>query len=269
MPAAFPCRYGTIVSPWYSEGTVKTCHKIKPLLALYVYPKIKEEEKERNKLEKLLVINAHPKVESDSSVSLLVLRHFLETYRKLNPGGPVEQIDLYRDHVPCIDRVFLSAQEKIKKNERLTEEEQLLTSRMSEILRQFKSAKKYVIAMPLHNFNVPSKLKDYIDNILIAKETFAYTDKGSVGLLNDGRNVLVIQSSDGIYTNQDWYTEVEYSHKFLKAMFNFMGIDYQIIRAQGNYFLNRDEVLGKAFQEAESAAAFLTQLENEKRAVFD
>lgn len=220
-------------------------------------------------MEKLLVINAHPKVESDSSVSLLVLRHFLETYRKLNPGGPVEQIDLYRDHVPCIDRVFLSAQEKIKKNERLTEDEQLPTSRMSEILRQFKSAKKYVIAMPLHNFNVPSKLKDYIDNILIAKETFAYTDKGSVGLLNDGRNVLVIQSSDGIYTNQDWYTEVEYSHKFLKAMFNFMGIDYQIIRAQGNYFLNRDEVLAKAFQEAESAAAFLTQLENEKKAVFD
>jgi len=220
-------------------------------------------------LEKLLVINAHPKVESDSSVSLLVLRHFLETYRKLNPEGPVEQIDLYRDQVPSIDRVFLSAQEKIKKNERLTEEEQLLTSRMSEILRQFKSAKKYVIAMPLHNFNVPSKLKDYIDNILIAKETFAYTDKGSVGLLNDGRNVLVIQSSDGIYTNQDWYTEVEYSHKFLKAMFNFMGIDYQIIRAQGNYFLNRDEVLTKAFQEAEAAATFLTQLENAKGAVFD
>lgn len=220
-------------------------------------------------MEKLLVINAHPKVESDSSVSLLVLRHFLETYRKLNPEGPVEQIDLYRDQVPSIDRVFLSAQEKIKKNERLTEEEQLLTSRMSEILRQFKSAKKYVIAMPLHNFNVPSKLKDYIDNILIAKETFAYTDKGSVGLLNDGRNVLVIQSSDGIYTNQDWYTEVEYSHKFLKAMFNFMGIDYQIIRAQGNYFLNRDEVLTKAFQEAEAAATFLTQLENAKGAVFD
>jgi len=220
-------------------------------------------------LEKLLVINAHPKVESDSSVSLQVLRHFLETYRKLNPEGPVEQIDLYRDHVPCIDRVFLRAQEKIKRNERLTEEEQRLTSRMSEILRQFKSAKKYVIAMPLHNFNIPSKLKDYIDNILIAKETFAYTDKGSVGLLNDGRNVLVIQASDGIYTNQDWYAEVEYSHKFLKAMFNFMGVDYQIIRAQGNYFLKRAEVLEKAFQEAESAAAFLTQVEHVRGAIHD
>lgn len=218
-------------------------------------------------MEKLLVINAHPKVDTDSSVSLQVLHHFLETYKKMNPEGPIEQIDLYREHIPCIDRTFLSLQEKKGRDGRLTEEEQKLDSRMSEVLQQFKSAKKYVIAMPLHNFNVPSKLKDYIDNILIAKETFAYTDKGSVGLLNDGRNVLVIQASDGIYTNNDWYTEVEYSHKFLKAMFNFMGVDYQIIRAQGNYSLRRDEVLAKAFHEAESMAAFFTRADHVKGAI--
>lgn len=206
-------------------------------------------------MEKLLVINAHPKVESDSSVSLLVLRRFLETYRKLHPEGPVEQIDLYRDEVPCIDRIFLSVQEKTRRNEPLTGEEQKVAGRMSEVLRQFKSAKRYVIAMPLHNFNIPSKLKDYIDNILIAKETFAYTGNGSVGLLHDGRKVLVIQASDGVYTNQDWYTEVEYSHKYLRSMFSFMGVEYQIIRAQGNHSTPREEVLTKAYPEAESAAA--------------
>ncbi|MDF2652214.1 MAG: FMN-dependent NADH-azoreductase [Paenibacillus sp.] len=213
-------------------------------------------------MEKLLVINAHPKVDADSSVSLQVLHHFLENYTKMNPKAPIEQIDLYREHIPCIDRTFLSLQEKKGRDERLTAEEQTLDSRMSEVLQQFKGAKKYVIAMPLHNFNVPSKLKDYMDNILISKETFAYTDKGAVGLLNDGRTVLVIQASDGIYTNHDWYSEVEYSHKFLKAMFNFMGVDYQIIRAQGNYSLRRDEVLAKAFQEAESAAASFTRAVN-------
>lgn len=211
-------------------------------------------------MDKLLVINAHPKVESDSSVSLQVLHHFLEAYRNNNPKGPIEQIDLYGEYIPCIDRTFLSLQEKKARGERLTEEEKSLDSRMAELIHQFKSAKKYVIAMPLHNFNVPSKLKDYMDNILIAKETFAYTDKGAVGLLNDGRNVLVIQASDGVYTNQDWFTEVEYSHKFLQAMFNFMGVDYRIIRAQGNHILNRDEVLASAFQEAESAAEFFANL---------
>ena len=84
----------------------------------------------------------------------------------------------------------------------------------------------------MHNFNVPSKLKDYIDNILIARETFQYTEKGSEGLLTDGRSLLVIQASDAIYTNNDWYTEVEYSHKYLKSMFNFMGL--WIIRSSGH-----------------------------------
>ncbi|HAF98231.1 MULTISPECIES: NAD(P)H-dependent oxidoreductase [Paenibacillus] len=204
-------------------------------------------------METLLVINAHPMVDADSSLSLQVLHHFLESYREMNPEGPIEQIDLYREPIPCIDRTFLSLQEKRRGGEPLTEEEQALDSRMTEILQQFKRAKKYVIAMPLHNFNIPSKLKDYMDNIMIAKETFAYTDKGSVGLLKDGRSVLVIQASDGIYTNEDWYTEVEYSHKYLKAMFNFMGIDYQIIRAQGR-LRGKDQVLAQAFHEAEFAA---------------
>ncbi|KLD61324.1 FMN-dependent NADH-azoreductase, partial [Lactiplantibacillus plantarum] len=42
-----------------------------------------------------------------------------------------------------------------------------------------------MIAMPLHNFNVPARLKDYIDNILVARETFRYTENGSVGLMTD------------------------------------------------------------------------------------
>ncbi|MBD2868771.1 FMN-dependent NADH-azoreductase [Paenibacillus arenilitoris] len=211
-------------------------------------------------MEPLLVINAHPKTDAESSVSLQVLRRFLETYRKLNPEGPVEQIDLYRDDVPAIDPVFLSAQEKTRKGEPLTEEERRLASRMSEILRQFKQAKKYVIAMPLHNFNIPSKLKDYMDNVIIARETFAYTANGSVGLLNDGRSLLVIQASDAVYTNNDWYTEVEYSHKYLKSMFHFLGVkDYRIIRAQGNAFFDRGDVLAKACQEADDAAASLIE----------
>lgn len=222
-------------------------------------------------MEKLLVINAHPKVEDTSSVSLQVLQHFLETYRKLNPEGPIEQIDLYRDFVPGLDHTVLQAWEKMKHNEsrasavqdELTIEERRLTSRMSDILRQFKNAKKYVITMPLHNFNIPSKLKDYMDNILIAKETFAYTANGSVGLLTDNRSLLVIQASGAICTNNDWYTEVEYSHKYLKSMFNFMGVKkYQIIRAQGVAKLNRSDVLAQAFEEAELAAISFTEVQH-------
>ncbi|MCU5685515.1 NAD(P)H-dependent oxidoreductase [Bacillus wiedmannii] len=210
-------------------------------------------------MNKTLIINAHPKVDDTSSVSIKVLNHFLVSYKELIPNNEtIEQINLYDDVVPMIDKTVLSAWEKQGNGQKLTDEEQKVTERMSEILQQFKSANTYVIVLPLHNFNIPSKLKDYMDNIMIARETFKYTETGSVGLLKDGRRMLVIQASGGIYTNDDWYTEVEYSHKYLKAMFNFLGIeDYQIVRAQGTAVLDPTELLQNAYKEVEEAASRL------------
>ncbi|PEP91421.1 FMN-dependent NADH-azoreductase [Bacillus wiedmannii] len=210
-------------------------------------------------MNKTLIINAHPKVDDTSSVSIKVLNHFLVSYKELIPNNEtIEQINLYDDVVPMINKTVLSAWEKQGNGQKLTDEEQKVIERMSEILQQFKSANTYVIVLPLHNFNIPSKLKDYMDNIMIARETFKYTETGSVGLLKDGRRMLVIQASGGIYTNDDWYTEVEYSHKYLKAMFNFLGIeDYQIVRAQGTAVLDPSEVLQNAYKEVEDVASRL------------
>ena len=212
-------------------------------------------------MNKTLIINAHPKVDDTSSYSLKVCHHFLTAYKELiSDSETIEQINLYSDVVPMIDKTVLSAWEKQRNEQELTSQEKEVTDRMSEVLHQFKSADTYVIVLPLHNFNIPSKLKDYIDNIMIARETFKYTETGSVGLLKDGRRMLVIQASGSIYTNNDWYTEVEYSHKYLKSMFNFLGIeDYQIIRAQGTALLEPNEVVEKAYKEVEEAASRLAK----------
>ncbi|NOU71822.1 FMN-dependent NADH-azoreductase [Paenibacillus sp. LMG 31458] len=212
-------------------------------------------------MEKLLVINAHANVDAPDSVSLEVGKYFIENYRKMNPNELIEQIDLYGEEIPEINSTVLSAWEKFESGGELTNEENRVTSKMNEILHQFKSAKKYVIIMPLHNFNIPSRLKDYMDNIMIARETFKYTKNGNgVGLLTDGRSLLVIQGSGAIYTNNDWYTDNEFSHKYLKSMFNFLGIeDYQIIRAQGTSKLDKADVLDKAKNEAQEAAARLAK----------
>ncbi|MDR9854371.1 NAD(P)H-dependent oxidoreductase [Paenibacillus sp. VCA1] len=213
-------------------------------------------------MSKLLIINAHPDIDSKTSVSLDVFKCFLKTYKENHSKDEViEQINLYEDEVPLIDKNVLSAWEKQAEGKELTSQEKKATDRMSEILKQFKSANKYVIVFPLHNFNIPSKLKDYMDNIMIPRETFKYTEtasangRRSVGLLNDGRSVVVIQASGSIYTNNDYYTEVEYSLKFLKSMFHLMGIeDFETIRVQGIAVLGRNEVLQKGYREGEEQA---------------
>lgn len=127
---------------------------------------------------------------------------------------------------------------------------------MKELLKEFKEHKRVVIVLPIHNFNVSSKLKDYMDNILIARETFKYTSDGSVGLMNDNRKVLLLQSSGAIYTNNDRYTPLEFSHYYIKEMFcNIMGFnEFDIIRVQGTAVsaTNKDEIVQNAFKEISS-----------------
>ncbi|SDO54065.1 FMN-dependent NADH-azoreductase [Paenibacillus sp. yr247] len=214
---------------------------------------------------KLLIINAHPNLDSKTSASLDVFNYFLKIYKEKHSNDEViEQINLYNDEVPMLDKNVFSAWAKQAEGKELTSQEKKATDHMSEILKQFKSARKYVIVFPMHNFSIPSKLKDYIDNVMIPRETFRYIDtpmsngRASVGLLDDGRSILTIQASGSIYTNNDFYTELEYSNKFLKSMFDVMGIeDFETIRVQGTAILDRNEVLQKGYKDAEEQASKL------------
>lgn len=128
---------------------------------------------------------------------------------------------------------------------------------MSELMSQFKRCKRIVIVIPMHNFNIPSKLKDYIDNILIARETFKYVEDGSVGLMTDDRKLLLLQSSGSVYTNRDRYTPLEFSHFYLKAMFvEMMGFNsFDIVRAQGTATgtFTQEQILNQAYADMEIA----------------
>ena len=94
-------------------------------------------------------------------------------------------------------------------------------------------------------------------NILIAKETFKYTEDGSVGLMTDNRKVLLLQSSGSIYTNNDRYTPTEHSQFYLNSMFvEMMGFDdFDIVRAQGTAtgLYTETEILEQANKDMEIA----------------
>ena len=98
-------------------------------------------------------------------------------------------------------------------------------------------------------------MKDYIDNILIAQQTFKYTETGSVGLMTDDYRVMLLQASGSIYTNNDRYTPLEFSHFYLKEMFvEMMGFDqFNIVRAQGTSVRSPEEVWQSVPEELDQA----------------
>ena len=172
-------------------------------------------------------------------------------------------MNLYDIDVPRIEGdQLLNVWNKQSLGESLSDDETKIAYMSAFLLNQFKANHLIVILIPLHNFNITSRLKDYIDNIMIARETFKYTEDGFVGLMTDDYKALLLQASSGVYTNDDRYTPLEFSYYYLKEMFKeIMGFDeFYIARAQGTSVLPEDEILDAANKDLNNVFdAFYTQ----------
>lgn len=150
---------------------------------------------------KLLYISVNSKPE-ELSASKTVARKFINSFLEKHNGFKVEEVDLYKEHIPRLeyqyfeDRNCVISEEAAKK---LPEKDQKEIRRIRELCDQFISAEMYVIASPMWSLSFPAPLKEYIDCIVQANKTISF-EKGKKpkGLLDDKKRALVyIQSSGG------------------------------------------------------------------------
>ena len=200
---------------------------------------------------KTLIINAQPDFRNESHYSIKLQNLFLKRFHENFPNESVDLLNLYEEKIPQLTTdELLGIWEKQAKHINLTPEQEKIFQINQDLITQFKEHHRIVIVSPLHNFNVTSKMKDYIDNILVAHETFKYTPEGSVGLMTDDYKVMLLQASGSIYTNDDRYTPLEFSRMYLDGIFReLMGFDdFSIVRVQGlqTNGVNVDEAMAKA-----------------------
>ena len=98
-----------------------------------------------------------------------------------------------------------------------------------ELLDQFIAADTVVIGAPMYNFSIPTQLKAWLDRLAVAGKSFRYTESGPEGLLGDKR-VIVALASGGIYEEGSLF---EHQKSYLKAFFNFIGIEPEFVSAFG------------------------------------
>ncbi|MCD8899338.1 FMN-dependent NADH-azoreductase [Staphylococcus gallinarum] len=201
---------------------------------------------------KTLLINAHPNYYNMNTYSAKLQNLFKHEIATHFPDTEITTLNIYETVIPKLDnQQLLNIWEKQNNHQKLDTIESQLFNIWTELITQFKEHHRIVIVMPMHNFNIPSKLKDYMDNILIARETFKYTSDGSVGLMTDNYKGLLLQASGSVYTNNDRYTKLEFSYDYLKAMFEeIMGFDsFDIVRAEGTAIYSDNEVMTNAQRE--------------------
>lgn len=101
-------------------------------------------------------------------------------------------------------------------------------------LAEFQAADTVVIGAPMYNFTIPSQLKAWIDRILVAGQTFRYTETGAVEGLAGAKRVIVAIARGGLYGEDSGQRSVEHAERYLADVFAFIGVtDVEFVIAEG------------------------------------
>ena len=197
---------------------------------------------------RILQIMCHPDYNGEHRVSNILAK--IGEDKLIEKGfSSIEKINLYDPsvHIPVMDKFMFNYE-----GEKLTDKEQHDEIRQKEILNQWKSADAVFIYMPLHNFNVVSKFKDYVDNIVIVNETFKCEEESLIGLDNYNKQITFVITSGGEFDKHIQYTNLDFAVQYIRGIFSVIGIDkVKVLRVEG---------LDLAFNDKEQLV---------KRAIFD
>lgn len=169
----------------------------------------------------------HTSLRGPESLSSSLASDYLAQWQASNPGGQVSYRDLASEPVPHLTAerfaAFTTAADQ-------RNDEQLAIAAFSDqLISELQAADEILIALPMHNFGIPSTLKAYIDHIARAGVTFRYTPDGPVGLLTNKR-AIVFATRGGKYQGTPLDTQTDYMKMFLA----FLGIeDTQFVYAEG------------------------------------
>lgn len=170
-------------------------------------------------MSQVLVVKAHP-FEADQSSTAYVLDAFVKAYQQQNPNDDVTIVNLYHTEIPEVNGALLNAWSALKSGVDFSEldtEQQQAVQLFDQFTANFVNADKVIIANPLWNLNIPSRLKQWFDTITVAGKTFRYTENGPEGLVPE-KKILHIQSSGSIFKGEDPATA------YINSILRFLGI---------------------------------------------
>ena len=180
----------------------------------------------------------------EGSESRLLSAQFVSQWIQNHPEFEVKVRDIVSVPLPHLDELMLGSM--MAEPENHNKEMTVIAKRIDSLVDEFLQADIIVIGAPMYNLGIASTLKAYIDHIVMAGRTFAYTETGAVGLVKN-KPVYIVTARGGIHAGLPSDQQVPY----LKTVLNFLGIDdVRFIHSEG---LNMgDEMRNKAIESAKS-----------------
>lgn len=179
------------------------------------------------------------------SVSRHLSNTFTKHWQKSHAGGTVVTRDLSTSGLVSITAAWVAA--AYTPADARTPEQKAVLAQSDELVAELQAADEIAIGVAMHNFGVPSVLKQWIDLIARVGVTFAYVDGTPKGLLT-GKKVTFLIATGGAYGPGTAAASLNFVEPYLKTIFGFLGVTDVTFHTAGgasalNYGANREEYL--------------------------
>jgi len=172
-------------------------------------------------MSKLFYIQASPRIER--SYSIAVADAFVSAYKQANPKDEIVTINLFKKDLPSFDGLAVQAKYAILHGLKHSPEELAAWKKVEEVIAEFKSADKYVMAVPMWNFGIPYRLKQYLDIIVQPTYTFSFSPREGYKGLVKGKPVFVSYSRGGAYPKGSAEEAFDLQTKYFQLALGFIG----------------------------------------------
>lgn len=189
----------------------------------------------------------------DGSVSRQLTASVVAGWREARPDVQVVYRDLAANPPPHFSPALVGA--LFGKPEDLNDAQRADLALSEELVSEFLAADVVVIGAPMYNFSIPSQLKAWIDRVAQKGRTFAYTEKGPVGLAG-GKQVIIASSRGGVYS-AGAAAALDFQEAYLRGVLGFLGVtDVTTVRAEGVNISAEAKAKALAAAHAEAATLF-------------
>lgn len=189
-----------------------------------------------DRIEHILHVDASQRRSGSVSRSLSAL--LVEKLTAKYASAGVVRRDL-ADGVPLVDDAWIEANETPEAERTPAQRRALAHSDV--LVDELRRTDLWVIGTPVYNFSVPPVLKAWVDQICRARVTFAYSEQGPRGLLED-RKVFVALASGGSRVG----SPTEFLTPYLLHVLRFIGIRTVEIIAADQLLMAREEKIAAA-----------------------
>jgi len=156
--------------------------------------------------------------------------HIVDDLKARHPGAKVVVRDVAKEPLPHVDAAFATGRALPPEKRSPAEAEALALSDI--LLAELEAADVLVLAVPMHNFGVPSTLKAWIDHVVRPGRAFSYSEKGPEGLLK-GKKAVVVVARGGVYSEGP-AQQFDFQEPYLRAVLGFIGItNVRVVRVEG------------------------------------